>query len=99
MDSLRDDICKNHDQIHIADFDFYDVGVFNRCENGDDILIAVKPWISVHPLLKIIPVEWDHFIPYGLLHSPTPSETVKTVFVSNPDGIARLVQFLLRNSL
>lgn len=39
--------------------------------------MAVRTWTNVHPLLKIIPVEWDHFIPYGLLHSPTPSETVK----------------------
>lgn len=39
--------------------------------------MAVKPWRCVHPLLKVIPVEWDHFIPYDLLHSTTPSETVK----------------------
>lgn len=77
VDSLRDDIWENHSQINIVDFDFYDVGIFNRCENSNDILMAVSTWASVHPLLKIIPVEWDHFIPYGLLHSPTPSETVK----------------------
>lgn len=77
VDSLRDDLWKNHSQIHIVDFDFYDVSIFNRCESSNDVLMAVRTWASVHPLLKIIPVEWDHFIPYGLLHSPTPSETVK----------------------
>lgn len=77
VDSLRDDIWENHSQIHIIDFDFYDVGVFNRCESSNDVLMAVRTWTSVHPLLKIIPVEWEHFIPYGLLHSKTPSETVK----------------------
>lgn len=77
VDSLRDDIWENHSQINIIDFDFYDVGVFNRCESSNDVLMAVKPWASVHPLLKIIPVEWEHFIPYGLLHSPNPSETVQ----------------------
>ncbi len=40
-------------------------------------MIAVREWANVHPLLKIIPVEWEHAIPYGLLHSPTPLETVK----------------------
>ncbi len=77
VDRLRDDIWKNHSQIHIVDFDFYSVEVFNRCENSNDILMAVQVWDNVHPLLKVIPVTWEHTIPYGLLHSPTPSETVK----------------------
>ena len=76
VDELRDDIWQNHSQINIVDFDFYSVDVFNRCENSNDILMAVQAWENVHPLLKVIPVEWDHSIPYGLLHSPTPSETV-----------------------
>ncbi len=77
VDRLRDDLWKNHPQIQIIDFDFYDVNIFNRCENGKDILMAIPGWASVHPLLKVIPVEWEHSIPYGLLHSPEPSETVK----------------------
>lgn len=76
VDRLRDDIWQNHSRIHIVDFDFYSVDVFNRCENSNDILMAVQAWDNVHPLLKVIPVEWDHSIPYGLLHSNTPSETV-----------------------
>lgn len=77
VDRLRDDIWQNHEQIHIIDFDFYSVEVFNRCENSNDILMAVQAWDNVHPLLKVIPVEWDHSIPYGLLHSRTPSDTVR----------------------
>lgn len=77
VDELRDDIRKNHSRIHIVDFDFYSVEVFNRCENSNDILLAVEAWENVHPLLKVIPVEWNHSIPYGLLHSPNPSETVQ----------------------
>mgnify|MGYP002507932951 FL=1 len=77
VDVLRDDIWQNHNQIQIVDFDFYSVDVFNRCENSNDVLMAVWAWDNVHPLLKVIPVEWNHSIPYGLLHSPTPSETVK----------------------
>lgn len=77
VDALRDDIWKNHGQIEIVDFDFYSVDIFNRCENSHDILMAVQAWENVHPLLKVIPVEWDHSIPYGLLHSLEPSETVK----------------------
>lgn len=79
VDRLRDDIWQNHKEINIVDFDFYDVGVFNRCENTDDILMVVDAWYGVHPLLKVIPVEWEHTIPYGLLYSPKPSDTVKHV--------------------
>ena len=53
VDMLRDDIWKNHPQIHIVDFDFYDVGVFNQCENNNCALMAVENWRYVHPLLKI----------------------------------------------
>lgn len=77
VDGLRDDIWQNHSQIHIVDFDFYSMNVFNRCENSNDVLLAIPGWATVHPLLKVIPVEWEHSIPYGLLHSPQPSETVK----------------------
>lgn len=77
VDHLRDDIWQNHSRIHIVDFEFYSMEAFNRCENSNDVLLAIPGWASVHPLLKVIPVEWEHSIPYGLLHSPQPSETVQ----------------------
>lgn len=77
VDRLRDDIWKNHPQINVIDFDFYDVNIFNRCENGNNILMAIPGWANVHPLLKVIPVEWEHCIPYGILHSPQPTELVR----------------------
>ena len=77
VDGLRDDIWKNHPQINVIDFDFYDVNIFNRCENGNDVLMAIPGWANVHPLLKVIPVEWEHCIPYGILHAPQPTELVK----------------------
>lgn len=77
MDQLRDDIWQNHNQIQIVDFDFYNINIFNYCENSDDVLLAIPGWANVHPLLKVIPVTWEHSIPYGLLHSLQPSEMVK----------------------
>ena len=59
------------------DFDFYSMDVFNRYENTNDVLLAIPGWANVHPLLKVIPVEWDHSIPYGILHSPEPTPTVR----------------------
>lgn len=77
VDQLRDDLWQNHPQINIVDFDFYGMDVFNRCENTNDVLLAIPGWANVHPLLKVIPVEWEHSIPYGILHSPTPSPVVQ----------------------
>lgn len=77
VDLLRDDLWKNHPQIQIVDFDFYDVGAFNQCENNNCVLMAVSKWQYVHPLLKILPVDWEYSIPYGLLHAPEPSPTIK----------------------
>ena len=77
VDQLRDDIWKNHPQIEIVDFDFYDTSVFNRCENEGYVLMAIRQWKDVHPLLKILPVDWPYTLPYGLLHAPDPSPTVR----------------------
>lgn len=57
--------------------DLYNVEAFNRCENENEVLLAFKSWESVHPLIKIIPVEWDYAMPFGILHSKTPSDKVK----------------------
>ena len=77
VDRMRDDIEANHPEIHITDFDFYDLDIFNQCENSNKLLMCIDYWASVHPLLKVMPVEWEHTMTFGLLHSPKPSPTVK----------------------
>ncbi|MCM1298771.1 MAG: LysR family transcriptional regulator [Bacteroides sp.] len=87
VDRLRDDLWQNHPKINIVDFDFYNLDIFNRCESGNDILMAINNWANVHPLLKIIPVKWEHSIPFGLLHSKEPSDNVQkilSIFKSQP---------------
>ena len=63
-DMLRDDMMKNHPEINIVDFNLYNVEAFNRCENNNEVLLAFKSWESVHPLIRIIPVEWDYTMPF-----------------------------------
>ena len=77
VDRLRDELETHHPDVEIVDFSFYNVDVFNRCENDDVLLMAVPIWENVHPLLKILPVDWDYSIPFGLLHSPEPSPAVE----------------------
>lgn len=75
-DAIRDELWAEHPQINIIDIPFFNVEVFNQCESSNDVLIAFGSWQNVHPLLKIVPLEWDYTIPFGILHSPTPSEAV-----------------------
>ena len=76
-DNLRKEILEHHPQIQIKDFDFYNVDVFNQCENSNDLLLAVKNWESVHPLIKMIPVDWDYEMSFGLLYSKDPEPKVQ----------------------
>ena len=77
VDQLRDELWQEHPQIHIVDFDFYNMDIFNRCESSNNVLLSISGWGNVHPLLKSIPVDWNHSIPFGIMHSPTPSPTVQ----------------------
>ena len=50
--------------------------------------MAVPKWQYVHPLLKILPVDWKYTIPYGLLHAPKPSPAVEK-FLKAVEKIAK----------
>ena len=77
VDKIREDLTNNYPEINLIDFSFYNVEVFNRCESENNILLTIEYWKNVHPLLKLIPVDWDYTIPYGFLHSPNPSPQVE----------------------
>lgn len=77
LDILRDDLWQLHPQINIVDFDFFSLEVYNRCENSNAVLMTIDPWAGIHPLLKILPVDWDCKISFGLLHSPKLSPAVQ----------------------
>lgn len=77
-DAIREDIKKKHPQIRIEDTPhFYDISVFNRCAETQNILLTLECWKEVHPGLATIPVEWDYSIPYGLLYSLDPPDDVE----------------------
>ena len=69
-DFLRNDLERNHPQIHIEDTaQFYDLSVFNRCAETGNALLTIECWQEVHPGLVTIPVDWEYSIPYGLLYA------------------------------
>ena len=76
VDRVRNYLIDNHPRITIKDFPFHSLSEFNECEHRNCVLLAVEKWKNVHPLLKIIPVDWEFDMPYGLLHASAPDAKV-----------------------
>ena len=77
LDAMRDDLWQNHPRIQIVDFDFFSLQVFNQCEREKAAILTIDNWKALHPMLKVLPVDWSYVIPFGLMHAPVPSETVR----------------------
>jgi hypothetical protein len=76
-DALRNDMTAYHPEIKLVDFEIYSLGAFNECYNRNGILAVVDCWEHVHPLMKVIPVEWEYQMSYGLLYSREPAPHVR----------------------
>lgn len=88
-DFIRNDLNRNHPAIQIEDTPhFYDISVFNRCAETNNVLLTLECWQEVHPALVTIPVNWDYSSPYGLLYALEPSEDVQR-FVERIQEIQR----------
>ena len=76
-DFIRNDLARNHPQIRIEDTPhFYDISVFNRCAETQNVLLTLECWKDVHPGLVTIPVNWDYKIPCGLMYALDPPKDV-----------------------
>ncbi len=76
VDTVRDQL-ERYPEIRIEDTQqFYDIEVFNRCAQTQNVMLTLDCWEGVHPALVTIPARWDYTIPYGLLYSKTPDDEV-----------------------
>ena len=75
IDELREDLTANG--VTIEEFEMFNLGAYNRAVQENVPIITVEGWENVHPLLKIVPADWEYRIPFGILYSPTPSKQVK----------------------
>lgn len=75
IDELRKDLISNGTDI--LDFDMFNIKAFNTAATNNIPIITVEGWEDVHPLLKIIPADWDYRIPFGVFYSPKPTKLVK----------------------
>lgn len=88
VDQIRGEISA-HPLIKIEDTpQFYDMEVFNRCAQTQNVMLTLECWKDVHPSLVTIPVEWDHPIPFGVLYAKEPSEDI-VKFLNIVHGLKR----------
>ncbi len=77
IDRIGDFIMEHHPEIQIVEGpQNYSMDVFNRCEQGNEVLLTLDAWDSVHPSLLTIPSDMDFVCPYGLLYSLKSSTAV-----------------------
>ena len=70
IDKFRDMLEIAHPQIHIQDTDYYyDIDVFNECEQAGSVLLTLDTWEEVHPSLNTIPLKEKFANPYGIIYS------------------------------
>ncbi len=77
VDALRDRLLKDHRQIQIVDFDFLSSQMFEQCERTGDLMMTIPYWFQVNPLIRVIPVDWDCNVSFGLFHAVKPSQAVE----------------------
>ena len=75
VDNLRDKL--EASGVRTEDFEMFNISAYNRAVTENKPIITVEGWEDVHPLLKLIPVDWEDSIPFGVFYSPTPTKLVK----------------------
>lgn len=73
---FNSDILSKAPDINLHCSNYYDFNILNYAVSCKQLILAGAYLKNAHPLLKLIPVKWDHYLPYGLHHSHTPSVAV-----------------------
>lgn len=55
---------------------FYDIKVYNKCEENGSLLITLECWRDIHPAFKTIPIDTNEKMPCGIIYSKKPSNDV-----------------------
>lgn len=71
IDIIRKEL--NNKNIKIIDFDFFNLSVFNLAVKKNTPIVVSKGFENVHPLMKIIPLNTNVKIPYGIMYGNNPS--------------------------
>lgn len=77
LDTLRNELEACHPQVRIKDCSIYNMELFNRCESSNDMLVGIESWSNVHPMMRMIPVEWEHYMSTGIVYAHESREPMR----------------------
>ncbi len=77
IDRLRIDLLSKNPSIILEEIPFFNVKAFNQGVNENKLMIVIPEWKNIHPMLKIIPVQWHYTIPFGIMYSKQPTNDVQ----------------------
>lgn len=77
IDRVRIDLLSKNPSIILEEIPFFNIIAFNQCANENKLMIVIPEWKNIHPMLKIIPVQWNYTIPFGIMYSKHPSNDVQ----------------------
>lgn len=78
VDKIRNEIEQKHPQIQICDLThLYDMESFNQVIASQGLVEMPALWANIHPEIKLLPMNWQYRIPYGMLYHRHPSKNMQ----------------------
>lgn len=79
IDKIRNKIENKYPNIKISDTKtYYDIDVFNECEQKGYVMEVLSSWNEIHPSLVTVPVDWNYSIDYGIIYPKKNTNKIKT---------------------
>lgn len=89
VDQVRAFLTSGFPEVELVDVDHYSIETYNQCHTSNDLLLSVLQLNSIHPMIKIIPVENAVQAPLGIIYSAEKSPNVRR-FLKAVEQVRRL---------
>lgn len=76
-DAILEDLNATIPGLKLQEFSYFRTDELSQAVNEQKLILTFPLWKNAHPLLKILPVNWDYSIQYGFMHNHKPSATVQ----------------------
>ena len=88
VDGLHAWIGKYYPGVTIIDAaQYYDMNVFNKAEEENNLLLSFDFWDKVHPSLISKPLEWDGAVTYGIVRAAKPRPDAEIFWKMMKEGL------------
>lgn len=77
FDSAQTELLARIPDARFTEFDLLDIDVFNRALTEEGLILNIACWSDVHPLFRLIELDWTVTARFGFMLPKEPSETVR----------------------